>query len=304
MHYIGYLIYAAVIASFFFVPAVHSLVSMSYSLATEITVGCLVVGAYPPLQFLIYQIRGMRDRVCFERMCSVSQTCGNTVVSLGLIGTFVGLTQMIEKIAGAIGGEGGSIDEQIALIMTAIGESLNAMSFAFLTSVMGVSASVMIFCASVYFKMYFDKAEDSEVITDEVMLEKLKALEEENNKLRRYMGRIIKSQIDRKELASIVISNTLQVKALTEASGKLASSINSQGELNESMMTAFSDFKSDISKIQKGQDAILKFEAGSYEKLTKINEATENLSGTQKANASKMQQAIGAIAGGLLSIKS
>ncbi|WP_215986021.1 hypothetical protein [Vibrio hepatarius] len=280
---------------------------MSYSLATEITVGCLAVAAYPPLQFLIYQIRGMRDRVSFERMCSVSQTCGNTVVSLGLIGTFVGLTQMIENIAGAIGGEGGSIDEQIALIMTAIGESLNAMSFAFLTSVMGVAASVMIFCASVYFKMYFDKSDKSdksEVVTDEVMLEKLKAMEEENNKLRRYMGRIIKSQIDRKELASIVISNTLQVKALTEASGKLASSINSQGELNESMMTAFNNFKADISKIQKSQDAILKFEAGSYEKLTKINEATDNLSGTQKANASKMQEAIGAIAGGLLSIKS
>lgn len=304
MHYIGYLIYAAVIASFFFIPAVHSLVAMSYSLATEITVGCLVVASYPPLKFLIYHIRGMKDKVSYERMCSVSQTCGNTVVSLGLIGTFVGLTQMIEKIAGAIGGEGGSIDEQIALIMTAIGESLNAMSFAFLTSVMGVAASVMIFCATVYFRMYFDKAEEDEVMTDEVILEKLKAVEEENNKLRRYMGRIIKSQVDRKELASIVISNTLQVKALTEASGKLATSINSQGELNNSMMELFNTFKSDISKIQKSQDAILKFEAGSYEKLSKINEATDNLSGTQKANASKMKQAIGAIAEGLLSIKS
>ncbi|MCM0149078.1 hypothetical protein [Photobacterium galatheae] len=279
---------------------------MSYELATEITIGCLLVAIYPPLKFLTYHIRGMKDKVSYERICSVSQTCGNTVVSLGLIGTFVGLTQMIEKIAGAIGGEGGSIDEQIALIMTAIGESLNAMSFAFLTSVMGVAASVMIFCASVYFKMYFgqEDVEDEAHISDETLLERLQKLEEDNNKLRRYMNRIIQSNVDRKELASIVISNTIQVKALTEASGKLATSIHSQGELNETVINSIHEFKDNLSKIQQSQEAILKFEAGSYEKLSKINESTENLSGIQKEQASKLKQAIGAIAGGLLSIKS
>lgn len=274
MHYLGYIIYALVVSSFFFVDAVKDLIVVSYELATEITVACIAIAFYPPLKFFYYHIRGFNDKVSYERYCSVSTTCGNTVVSLGLIGTFIGLTQMIEKIAGAIGQEGGSIDEQIALIMTAIGESLGAMSFAFLTSIMGVGASVMIFCASIYFKMFFDKvgANDQTNLSDEAIDERIKSIELDNQKLRSFLNRIVNSNIDRKELASIVISNTLQVKALTEASGNLIKAINSQDNVNSELKEALADFSSSIQNMSQNQKDLLKYSAGNYEKLSKISE--------------------------------
>lgn len=304
MHYIGYLIYAAVIASYFLAPAVTSLINMSVELATEIAVACIVIAFYPPLYFLFLQITGKRDQVSFERFCSISQTSGNTVVSLGLIGTFVGLTQMIEKIAGAIGGEGGSIDEQIALIMAAIGESLNAMSFAFLTSVMGVAGSVMIFCAGIYFRMYFDKRDDSEDISDEAMEARISAIEEDNKKIRRFMNRVITANIDRKELASIVVSNTLQVKALTEATGKLATSIESQCEMNQDVTAGLKALQEHVAKMEQNQEALMKYEAGSYKVLAQLSEMTNQMTVSEKDRTDKTNKAIDAIAQGLSTLKS
>ncbi|MCY9861139.1 hypothetical protein OTK49_01165 [Vibrio coralliirubri] len=306
MHFIGYLIYGVVIASYFFAPAVTSLINMSVDLATEIAVACIVIAFYPPLYFLYLHIFGKKDKVSYERLCSVSQTSGNTVVSLGLIGTFVGLTDMIGKIAGAIGGEGGSIDEQIALIMVAIGESLNAMSFAFLTSVMGVAGSVVIFAATIYFKMFFDKTskDDAENISDEAMEARIAAIEEDNQKIRRFMNRVINANIDRKELASIVISNTLQVKALSEAAGKLATSIESQCESNQDVTTGLKELKETVAKMEQNQEAMMKFEAGSYKTLAQMSEMTSQMTESEKARSEKTNKVIEAIAQGLTTLKS
>ena len=274
MHYIGYIIYALVIASFFLVEAVYDLVAVSFDLATEITVACIVIAFYPPLNFFYFQVRGLSDKISYERYCSVATTSGNTVVSLGLIGTFIGLTQMIEKIAGAIGQEGGSIDEQIALIMTAIGESLSAMSFAFLTSIMGVAASIMIFCATIYFKTFFDKVGEHDELnySNEAMEARIANIEEDSNKLRKFVNRVINSNIDRKELASIVISNTLQVKALTESSGKLSTSVTSQAEINTALITAINELNLSVQDIKKNQLSILKYSAGNFEKVSLISD--------------------------------
>lgn len=283
MHYIGYITYLAVTLSIFFVPAAQTLVLMSYKLATEITVGCLGIAAYPLIQFAYYHVRGLREKVHFERMCSVANTCGNTVVSLGLIGTFVGLTKMIEKIAGAIGGEGGNLDEQIALIMTAIGESLDAMSFAFLTSVMGVAASVTVYFANIYFKMYFDKfdAENEDVVTDEAIIERLQNQEEEIFKLRGYLSRSISANVDRKELASMIVSNTLQVKALTDVCGKLDGSIASQVGTTEGLANFLSDLYEQGNLSAKQNKQILQFLSGSYDELTDMNKAVKSIGSNQ-----------------------
>lgn len=301
MHYIGYLIYSLVIIAIVFIPAANTLVVTSFNLAPEITLGCLVVASYPPLQFLYYHLRGFKEKIHFERMCSVSQTCGNTVVSLGLIGTFVGLTAMIEKIAGAIGGEGGSLDEQIAIIMTAIGESLDAMSFAFLTSVMGVAASVIIFASSVYFKMFFDQAgaNDDDNVSDEAMDARLKEMEGESVKIRHYISRMISGNIDRKEMASIVVSNSLQLKALNETSARLESSITSQVEINQSVNKAIDELTVKMDKILENQNTLMKFESGSYEELTKIRNSAESLNSAKNQSDTRMKKALGAISDGL-----
>jgi hypothetical protein len=311
MHFFGYLIYVAVIAAIAFVPAANSLVVTSYNLATEITIGCLAVGSYPPLQFAYYHIRGLKTKVHFERMCSVSATCGNTVVSLGLIGTFVGLTQMIEKIAGAIGGEGGSLDEQIAIIMTAIGESLDAMSFAFLTSVMGVAASVCIFAATVYFKMYFDEVEeiDEQDLSDEAMDARLEAMEAQALKIRKYTIRMINGNVDRKEMASILVNNSQQVRTLTEATGKLSAATENQAHVNSAVTEALTSLTAQVNEILENQRTILKFTAGGYEELSKIesstskssesldsiNSTTTKLAEGKSAHEAKVKQSLGAL---------
>ncbi len=292
MHYIGYATYLVVILAIAFVPAAQTLVVMSYQLATEITVGCLVIAMYPLVQFAYYHLRGLREKVHFERMCSVANTCGNTVVSLGLIGTFVGLTKMIEKIAGAIGGEGGNLDEQIALIMTAIGESLDAMSFAFLTSVMGVAASVTIYFANIYFKMYFDKfdAENEDVVTDEAIVERLSMQEEEISKLRGYLSRSISANVDRKEMASMIVSNTLQIKALTDVSSKLDVNLGAYMGTTEELSKFLGELNEKVGLTAKQQKQMLQYLSGSYEEVSEINKTVKTISGEQEASKSKRRK--------------
>lgn len=278
MYYIGYLIYAVVIGAIVFLPAANDLVVTAYALATEITVGCLAVAALPALQFGYYNARGFKGQFYYERLISVANTSGNTVVSLGLIGTFVGLTNMIAKIASAIGGEGGSMDEQIALIMSAIGESLDAMSFAFLTSVMGVAASVTIFCATVYFKMYFDKNDEKNVAGGETSGEigaRIELLEAEQNKLRGFISKLTGASIDRQEMSSIIVSNTLQVKSLAKMLGDLEKSVTSHVETNEGHDKTMVELTSAIKAMESCQHQQLKFMSALYKDVAALRGNSE-----------------------------
>ncbi|PSV00883.1 hypothetical protein [Photobacterium kishitanii] len=225
MIYIGYLIYAAVIAAICGIPSVTEMILTSYNLATEITAACGVLALYPPALLFYYQVRKFNDEAHEDTFNAVVTMCSGTVVSLGLIGTFIGLTQMIEKIAGAIGGGGGqSMEEQIAGVMAAISASLNSMSFAFLTSVMGVSAAVVIAGACTYFREFFKDGAKSSSGEESVGIDEtaLVRLESDNSKIKSVINRIVGSNIDRSELSSIVISNSLQVKELTKITARLA----------------------------------------------------------------------------------
>ncbi|TOD19776.1 hypothetical protein CGJ69_24615, partial [Vibrio parahaemolyticus] len=64
-------------------------------------------------------------------------------VSLGLIGTFQGLTAMVSSIAASMGGEG-DLSEKMGSMIGAISQALSAMSYAFLTSILGVAVSVLL----------------------------------------------------------------------------------------------------------------------------------------------------------------
>jgi len=299
LHYIGYLIYGIIVGLIALVPAANELVVTSFKLATEITIGCLVVAAYPPLLFFYYHVRGFKSSVYYERMCSVIQTCGNTVVSLGLIGTFVGLTNMIAKIASAIGGEGGSIDEQIAIIMTAIGESLDAMSFAFLTSVMGVAASVVIFAAAVYFKTYFDKTDSEDDFSDEALEERLQRIEGAALKQRKMIGRIISSSVDRREMASLIINNTTQIKGLLKVTTNLSKSAASQSDINSELIKSIEAQKEQMNQIAENQKLMLEFLSGSHVELKAISTTTKTLSDSQNESGRKLKTAIRSLRDGM-----
>lgn len=297
MYYIGYLIYAVVIGAIVFLPAAKDLVVTAYALATEITVGCLVVAALPALQFGYYHARGFKGQFYYERLVSVSNTSGNTVVSLGLIGTFVGLTNMIAKIASAIGGEGGSMDEQIALIMSAIGESLDAMSFAFLTSVMGVAASVTIFCATVYFKMYFDKNDDADEsnVTSDAVGARIDQLEVEQKKILGFVSKLTGASVDRQELSSIIVSNTLQAKSVTRLLGEFEKSVTSHVETNEGHSKAMAELTSAIKAMENCQMQQLQFMSALYKDVAVLKDN----SGVAIAGAEKQRSKVDGILSGL-----
>lgn len=221
MHYIGYLIYAAVVAAFYHVDKVHEQVTMAYELATEIVMGCLIIGTIPLFVFLIFHVSRKNQLQHKQTFNTISGACASIVVSLGLIGTFVGLTDMITQIAGAVGAEGGSIEEQISGIMLAIGSSLDAMAFAFLTSVMGVSGSVIVLAASVCFREYFDPDDTSSSGEVELDSEAMTKLIHDNNQIKLYINKLIGTSLDKNEIASILINNSKQAGELSKSVKRL-----------------------------------------------------------------------------------
>ncbi|CAH7353716.1 conserved membrane hypothetical protein [Vibrio chagasii] len=229
MHFLGYLVYLAVLCSYFWVDKVNEQITVAYQLATEIVVGCLVVGTLPMVAFVFFHVLSKKELQFKQTFTTITNACASIVVSLGLIGTFVGLTDMISQIAGAVGAEGGSVEEQIATIMVAIGSSLDAMAFAFLTSVMGVAGSVIVLASGVFFREYFDP--DSKSGEDEIEFdaETMKHLMSEQNQIKLYINKLIGTSLDRNEVASIVISNSKQTAELTNAVNTLSKSNSIEG---------------------------------------------------------------------------
>ena len=250
MYYIGYLIYAIAIAAATLTPAALDMIKVSYKLATVITVGCGVLAAYPPLLLMYYQVRGLKNKNTEDTFASIVQMTGATAVSLGLIGTFIGLTQMITKISSAISFKGKSMEEQVQHVMTAIGSSLDSMSFAFLTSVMGVASAVVISCAATYFREYFKTPIDQEVIGIDDLNEKIDELEAQSKNVFSILNRFAGVSVDRNELASLVISNSLQTRELTKIIAELNAESSNKVEIDKQLIGALSESSKAISAIE------------------------------------------------------
>ena len=250
MHYIGYLIYIAAIAATTLSPAAADMVKSSYELATTITVGCFILAAYPPLLLMSYQLRGKTDENSADSFAAVVTMTSATVVSLGLVGTFIGLTQMITKISSAISFKGKTMEDQVQHVMAAIGSSLDSMSFAFLTSVMGVASAVVITCAATYFREYFK----SPIVEDEESLDevcsRIKKLEVNSSKVRMILQKYTKISVDRNELASLVISNSLQTKELSKIIAELHGEYNAKSEVGKELIVAIKDTCGGVNSIK------------------------------------------------------
>lgn len=299
MYIIGYLLYAATIAAIVYIPTVTDLVTVSYKLATEIVLGCGIMSIYPILLFTYYLVMGKRGQKEKAFFTTITTNCANIVVSLGLIGTFVGLTRMIDQISGAVSGGSGSVDEQIAGIMVAIGNSLNSMSFAFLTSVMGVAASVVIGFAGNYFRTYFTDTSDEgdeegeSVSLDETGIVKLTA---EQNKIKAYINKLITGSIDKREMASIVVANTMTTKELSKIVTTLVGEMRDQKEALENLALITKSFTekqgedstvknqliSSISDLKESSSAI-------SDSLTKIGNLQEEQTSLIKQNTHKKE---------------
>ncbi len=80
-------------------------------------------------------------------------------VSLGLIGTFIGLASMVASISSGMNADG-DFSSKINTLLLSIGTSLDAMSLAFLTSILGVGASTILSVSCNYLAFFYKDTEN------------------------------------------------------------------------------------------------------------------------------------------------
>lgn len=156
MYFFGLLLYIGIpVFVYAFEPA-NTLVSQCMELSPEITVLITITYFYPLTIFLYNLVRKQGDAVHLAHFRSQVTLASSLAVSFGLIGTFIGLSDMIAGIASGMGADG-DFSEKMEALLGSIGLALDSMSFAFLTSIMGVSCSVSVLLASNYLNNFFEK---------------------------------------------------------------------------------------------------------------------------------------------------
>lgn len=161
MKYIGYVLFAAIFALVAFMPAARVFFLDSWGLAPEIT--ALVAIAYiylVGLTVVVSLFPNVSKHTSSLYDTHLKMAC-SVMVSLGLVGTFLGLVDMIAGIASALSGGESDFSARMVLLLEAISSSLGAMSFAFMTSILGVGISAYSMIAGTFVLSALKEAEKS-----------------------------------------------------------------------------------------------------------------------------------------------
>lgn len=156
MYYFGILFYALTISGYFLFAAVKNVVNQAVLLAPQITYACAFLYFFPLFIFLSHFVFKLKSRRYYALLATQTKLAASVAVSLGLIGTFIGLTDMVSAIAGSLGGDGGDITSKLGAMVTSISSALSAMAFAFLTSIIGVSVSVLLLVSLNFWEFYYE----------------------------------------------------------------------------------------------------------------------------------------------------
>lgn len=156
---IGTLIYMAPIMGYFLLDPIRVMLDQALFLAFELTVMMTILYVYPFAIFVFHVVRRYRAESGQKFLVLQAQVASSVVVSLGLIGTFQGLTAMVTEISKSVGGDA-PIDQRMVEMMGAIGGALSAMGYAFLTSILGVAASVVILLGVNFLKSFYKEEEN------------------------------------------------------------------------------------------------------------------------------------------------
>ncbi|MBR7889801.1 EAL domain-containing protein [Marinomonas sp. A79] len=159
MHLIGLLFYIGIPIFAYYVESARDFIITSFNLSPEITVLIGIAYLYPLSVFLmsvVFKNKGFANITYFRSQVTLSSTLS---VSFGLIGTFIGLSQMIAGIAAGMGADG-DFTSKMASLLGAISTALDSMSLAFLTSILGVGASVAILFSSNYLASFYRENDD------------------------------------------------------------------------------------------------------------------------------------------------
>lgn len=163
-------------------PAIKNMLSQAVLLAPQISYACGILFIFPLIIFLCHLFFKMKARENYVLLATQTKLAASVSVSLGLIGTFMGLTDMVSSIAGSLGGEG-DMTQKMGAMIASISSALNAMSFAFLTSILGVAVSVLLLINLNFWEFFYSRnVKDKQNQNDENsdLLKRLAGIEQIN----------------------------------------------------------------------------------------------------------------------------
>lgn len=161
MYFLGLIFYVLTATCYFLFPAIKNMVNQAAFLAPQITYACGLLFILPLLLFLTHIVFRLKARRYYVLLATQTKLAASVAVSLGLIGTFMGLTDMVSAIAGSLGGEG-DLAAKMGAMISSISSALTAMSFAFLTSILGVAVSVLLLVSLNFWEFFYETENNAE----------------------------------------------------------------------------------------------------------------------------------------------
>ncbi|HCS9549006.1 TPA: hypothetical protein OTI82_003700 [Salmonella enterica subsp. diarizonae serovar 61:r:z53] len=297
MYFLGLVFYILTAVCYLLFPAIKNMVNQAAFLAPQITYACGVLFILPLLLFLTHWIFRLKARKYYALLATQTKLAASVAVSLGLIGTFMGLTDMVSAISGSLGGEG-DLAAKMGAMISSISSALTAMSFAFLTSILGVTVSVLLLVSLNFWEFYYETENNAGKNPEKVpsenelhaLLNRITLLEEINTNIANKLV-YIPENTDLSELlvvnSNTMAENLLQInttvkniekvtKAFAEVSDNALVSINaSLMDVNQSNMVA-------SEKIIAGNEHLMDLNVGVnallalMKKNSEFNEEMEN----------------------------
>ncbi|EEA3739963.1 hypothetical protein J5047_004219 [Salmonella enterica] len=297
MYFLGLVFYILTAVCYLLFPAIKNMVNQAAFLAPQITYACGVLFILPLLLFLTHWVFRLKARKYYALLATQTKLAASVAVSLGLIGTFMGLTDMVSAISGSLGGEG-DLAAKMGAMISSISSALTAMSFAFLTSILGVTVSVLLLVSLNFWEFYYETENNTGKNPEKVpsenelhaLLNKITLLEEINTNIANKLV-YIPENTDLSELlvvnSNTMAENLLQInttvkniekvtKAFAEVSDNALVSINaSLMDVNQSNMVA-------SEKIIAGNEHLMDLNVGVnallalMKKNSEFNEEMEN----------------------------
>ncbi|EBB5477611.1 hypothetical protein FHA82_16415 [Salmonella enterica] len=297
MYFLGLVFYILTAVCYLLFPAIKNMVNQAAFLAPQITYACGVLFILPLLLFLTHWVFRLKARKYYALLATQTKLAASVAVSLGLIGTFMGLTDMVSAISGSLGGEG-DLAAKMGAMISSISSALTAMSFAFLTSILGVTVSVLLLVSLNFWEFYYETENNTGKNPEKVpsenelhaLLNRIMLLEEINTNIANKLV-YIPENTDLSELlvvnSNTMAENLLQInttvkniekvtKAFAEVSDNALVSINaSLMDVNQSNMVA-------SEKIIAGNEHLMDLNVGVnallalMKKNSEFNEEMEN----------------------------
>ncbi|MCT7233014.1 hypothetical protein, partial [Salmonella enterica] len=292
MYLIGFFIYLFTIASFFIFPAMRFLFKEAITLAPEVAGAVCVVCIYPLVIFLVHIIRKKKSYESKLYLTSQAKLAASLSVSLGLIGTFQGLTDMVSTISRSMQSGGDDLVGKMSSMISSISSALASMSYAFITSIFGVASSVIILLSLNYMSTYYNKKDVRDKLADEeydISKQKLEQLSEEISRLSKInvlvSERLLACNLQnefidegfKKYLEIISYGNELNeksLKSLTVFSGAFQEKTNHLIEQGGLILSTLVDIKSEMGRWYA--DDLIKELIDVFEKNKKIDSDWKN----------------------------